>query len=205
MPIKRLPALATSVLLAVTASITHAKGLNYSYAEGGYTYLDSDEFEAKKGATVRLSFGIGNYIHVKGAYSYLDVNEHDKASNDPDLDRFVFGAGGHFSLLENLDLTGTLSWVSREWSNGSRSGGTRNFNNSDRGYQADFGVRFLLTDDLELHGAGSYIDIDDIDESAGVIGGVVYKLNKRFALSGSASHYPDAEETEAFLGVRLNF
>lgn len=205
MRIKRLLALASSVLLAVTASITHAKGLNYTYAEAGYTYLDSDEFEAKKGATVRLSFGVMDYFHVKAAYSYLDVNEHDRASNDPDLDRFVIGAGGHFSLLENLDLTGTVSWVTREWSNGSRSGDTRNFNNSDRGYQADFGVRYLIMDRLEIHGAGSYIDIDDIDESAGMIGGVVYKLNKRFALSASASHYPDADETEAFLGVRLNF
>jgi opacity protein-like surface antigen len=205
MRIKRLLSLASSLLLAATASTTYAKGLNYSYAEAGYTYLDSDEFEAKKGATVRLSFGIMDHFHVKAAYSYLDVNEHDRASNDPDLDRFVFGAGGHFSLTDNLDLTGTLSWVSREWSNGSTSGDTRNFNNSDRGYQADFGIRYLLTDRLELHGAGSYLDIDDLDQSAGVIGGVVFKLNKKFALSGSASHYPDADETEAFLGVRLNF
>lgn len=201
---KRLLALTSSVLLAVAASVTHAKGLNYTYAEAGYSYLDADDFDAN-GATVKLSFAALDFIHLKFDYTRFWVDDYKGASSDPDLDRFVIGAGGNFSLTEKIDLVGTVSFVDREWSNGSRSGGTKNFNNSDRGHQTDLGIRAQITKDLELNGAVTYLDIDDFEASVGVGAGVVYKLNKKFALTGNARHFSNEDETEAFLGVRLNF
>jgi hypothetical protein len=204
MRIRCLLALTTSILLAAAASVTHAKGLNYSYAEAGYSYLDADRFDAN-GATVKLSFAVLDFAHLKFDYTRFWVDDYKGAKDDPDLDRFVIGAGGNFSLTEKIDLVGTASFVDREWSNGSRSGGTKNFNNSDRGYQLDFGARALLAKDFELNGALTYLDIDDFEASVGVGAGAVYKLNKKFALSGNVRHFSNEDETEAFLGVRLNF
>ena len=201
---QRLLAVVSSALLAATATVAQAKGLNYTYAEAGYSYLDADKFDAN-GATVKLSFAVLDFAHLKFDYTRFWVDDYKGAGSDPDLDRFVIGAGGNFSVTDKIDLVGTASFVNREWSNGSRSGGTKNFNNSDRGYQVDLGSRALVTKKLELNGAVTYLDIDDFEASAGVGGGAVYKLNKNFALSGNVRYFDNEDETEAFVGVRLNF
>lgn len=201
---RSLLALTTSVLLAAAASVSHAKGLNYTYAEVGYSYLDADKFDAN-GATVKLSFAALDFVHLKFDYTRFWIDDHKDASSDPDLDRFVIGAGGNFSLTEKIDLVGTVSFVDREWTNGSRSGGTKNFNNSDRGHQTDLGIRALVAKGFELNGTVTYLDIDDFEASVGVGAGAVYKLNSKFSISGNARHFSNEDETEAFLGVRLNF
>ena len=110
---RRLLALTTSILLAAAASVTHAKGLEYSYAEAGYSYLDADRFDAN-GATVKLSFAVLDFAHLKFDYTRFWVDDYKGANDDPDLDRFVIGAGGNFSLTEKIDLVGTASFVPTE-------------------------------------------------------------------------------------------
>ena len=202
---KRLLVLTTSILLAFTASLTHAKGLNYSYAEIGYSHLNADDYDAD-GGTVKLSFAALDFVHVKFDYTRYWTNDVKGAGSDPDLDQFVIGLGGNYSFTDKMDLFGTVSFVDREWSNGNRKTGTnKSFNNSDRGHRTDLGIRYLVMKKLELNGFASYMDIDNFEASVGGGGGVVYNFYKKFSLSGTARHYGSESETEDFVGVRLNF
>jgi hypothetical protein len=188
-----------------TASI--GRGLEYSYGEAGYTYLDSD-FVDGDGATARISFGATDYVHLKGEYTHFfsanKINSGffgDKTQN-VNIDRFVLGMGGNFTVLEkaswveDLDVLGTLSYYDAEYSG--------NSNNADRGYQIDAGVRALISRPFELNATVTRLHIDNFKEF-GYGAGAVYKFYKKYSLVGNVRHFSEDDTTEAFVGVRLDF
>jgi hypothetical protein len=187
---------------------TAAKGLTYTYGEIGYTNIDSDDVDAD-GATARISFGATDYLHVKLEYSHFNDAEVTRRSAsgkqdlDVDIDRFLAGLGGNYTVLEKagvldaLDVFGTLSYYNAENSGDS--------NNSDRGYQVDGGIRALLTKKFELNAAVTYLDIDNFDGETGFGGGVVYRFYKRFSATGNIRHFSEEDTTEIFAGLRYNF
>ena len=196
MAINRLFAVLVCTGLGMFPLLAGAKGLNYSYGEIGYSKINSDPVDAQ-GATVKLSYAALDFIHVKFDYSRLWVDTvQGTGDDDIDIDRFVFGAGGNYSLFDNFDILGTASWISNE-----NSGDN---NNSDRGYQGEFGIRALVMKPLELNARVIHVDTDAMDDT-GFGAGVVYKFYKKFAFSVDARYFNDDEVTDVFAGVRLNF
>lgn len=206
---KRLLAGLAGVIFGLISLGTHAaKGLTYSYGEIGYANLDSDDVDAE-GAKALISLGATDYIHVKFEYTRFDganvTRRHffGKKTLDVDIDRFIMGAGGNYTVLEKasvfdaVDVFGTLSYYNAE-----NSGDN---NNSERGYQVDGGVRALLSKNLELNANVTYLHIDNFNGETGFGGGVVYKFYKKFSATGNIRHFSQDSTTEYFAGLRLNF
>jgi hypothetical protein len=184
------------VLLATVSAGAGAAGFNYSYAELGYTKLNSDPLDAS-GANAELSLAAGNYVHIKGGYSRLWVDNVKGSNNDNiDIDSFRIGMGGNYSVHEKVDLTGTVSFVDNE-----NSGDN---NNSDRGYEAEFGARVQALQKLEMTPSIVRVHTDNYQDT-GYSLGLVYALNKKFALRTRVRRFNDDDVTDFFAGVRLNF
>jgi hypothetical protein len=190
----RLAAVATGVVLAVTAQLAAAaKGPEYTYAELGYIHLDSDSGSGDGGGA-NISFGATDHVFLKFGYSKLRVKD-DVTSISADADRFEIGAGGHYAITDTIDLLGSLSYVDVEYSHGVPAFG-------DDGYLAEVGVRAMVTKDLELNGRISQLHLNNNDTGLGI--GAVYKLTKDWSATGSFHRFQDDNEDEYFLGVRLN-
>jgi len=173
-----------------------AKGLSYSYAEIGYSNIDSDVAEAD-GVTARLSFAPLGFLHVKAEYSRLFVDDIEGSSDDDvDIDRFVIGMGGNYSVIDNVDVLATVSYVDHQF--------TGDIKEKDEGYQVEAGVRAMLGKKVELNASAIHLDVADFSDT-GFGAGAVIKLKKDFALSANARHFSDDDETEFFVGLRLNF
>jgi hypothetical protein len=184
------------VLLAAATHAASARGFNYSYAELGYTKLNSDPIDAS-GATAELSLAAGDYVHIKGGYSRLWVDSVNGSNRDNiDIDSFRIGMGGNYSVFQKMDLTGTVSFVDNEYSGDN--------NNSQRGYEAEFGARVQALKSLEMTPSIIYEHIDNFHDT-GYSLGLVYALNRKFSLRTRVRRFNDDDVTDVFAGVRLNF
>lgn len=184
------------VLLAAGSQGAAAEGFNYSYAELGYTHLNSDPMDAS-GATAELSVAAGDYVHIKGGYSRLWVDSVKGSSDDGiDIDSFRIGLGGNYSLIKRVDITGTASYVDNEY--------TGDSNQSDRGYELEFGARVQALKKLEMTPTIVRVHTDNYQDT-GYSLGLVYALNKQFALRTRVRRFSDEDVTDFFAGVRLNF
>jgi len=182
--------------LAMAPLHAGAKGLEYSYAEIGYSNLDADSAEAD-GVTARLSFAALDFLHVKAEYSRLFVdNIKGTSSDDVDYDRFVIGVGGNYSVTKNIDVLGTVSYVDAEF--------TGDLKESEEGYQVEAGARAMVGKKAELNASVIYLDVGDFSDT-GFGAGAVFKLNKDFSLSANARLFDEDDQTEFFVGLRLNF
>jgi hypothetical protein len=180
----------------MVSQVAGARGFSYSYAELGYTKLNSDPMDAS-GANAELSIAAGNYIHLKGGYSRLWVDSYQGGDNDNiDIDSFRVGLGGNYSVHEKVDLTATASYVDNEYSGDS--------NNSDRGYELEFGARVQALKKLEVTPSVVRLDTDQYD-ATGYSLGLVYALNKQYSIRTRVRRFSDDDVTDFFAGVRLNF
>jgi hypothetical protein len=183
-------------LLLVVSQATNARGFDYSYAEVGYTNINSDPEDAS-GATTELSIAAGDYVHIKGGYSRLWVNSVKGSNKDNiDIDSFRIGMGGNYTIHEKIDLTGTVSYVDNE--------NTGDNNNSDRGYEAEFGARVQALKQLEMTPSIVRVHTDNYEDT-GYSLGLVYALNRKWALRTRVRRFNDDDLTDFFAGVRLNF
>jgi len=195
-------------LLAAVSTVAGAAGFNYSYAELGFTSLNSDPLDAK-GGTAELSIAAGDYAHVKAGYSHFgnadlyrkvppswsNLNTIHK-NLDVDIDSFNIGIGGNYPVHKKIDLTATLSYLDNEFSGDN--------NNSDRGYEVEAGARVQALKKLEMTPSIVKVNIDNYDDT-GYSLGLVYALNKKFALRTRVRRFNDDDVTDFFAGVRLNF
>ena len=205
----RLAAVATGVVLAVAAQLAAAaKGPEYTYAELGYVYSNGDDIDGN-GFDANISFGATDLIFLKFGYQrdWLEKrleNVPPCPTNicwvDFDANKFLIGGGVHYTVMDKLDLVGSLSYVDIEYSGIVPSQG-------DDGYEAAIGVRSMLSKDLELNGFVSYVTTgnvvnDDDSDTVYSLGGV-YKLNKDFSLVGNLDFSDVADQYG--VGVRLAF
>ena len=192
--IKALVAVTVSTLV-MSAPVLAAKGLNYSYADAGYEYVDEDKFEMDA-ARIDLSFGIHDYVALVGGYSRGwtdDFPTSEDPGGDPDLNEFRGGLRPHYSLLKNLDVYVDLIAWNRKF-NGDRT-------NTDLGYTYGGGLRYLPHKRIELRLGGEYRS-GEIDEGFVVFGPVI-KLTK--SLSASLRTTQGEDSKDYFAGLRLNF
>jgi hypothetical protein len=193
---KQLIATFGCVLLIAASQVTSARGFDYSYAELGYTKFNSDPYDAS-GATTELSIAAGDHMHIKAGYSRLWVDSVKGSNKDNiNIDSFRIGMGGNYTVHKKVDLTGTVSYVDNEL--------TKDRNNSDRGYEAEFGARVQALKTLEMTPTVVYEHIDNFHDT-GYSLGLVYALNRKWSLRTRVRRFSDDDVTDVFAGVRLNF
>ena len=212
---KRLVAAIMSACLAFLAQpAMAAKGFNYTYMEGGYRNLDADSIEAD-GFEAGISFGATDYIHIIGRYSRLFVDDIDGASNadDLDIDEFKIGFGGHYPIMEKVDLVGEVSYVDEQITGKARldddgqnvdgTGPKVNINEKEEGYEATFYARVQAMKKLEMTPHVVYRDVgSDSDTGFGL--GLVYKFYKKLSVRVRGTHFSDDSATNLFLGMRVD-
>lgn len=211
---KRFMAVLTSAcLVLLVPPAMAAKGFNYTYMEGGYRNLDADSIEAD-GFEAGFSFGATDYIHIVGRYSRLFVDNIDGASStDLDIDEFKIGFGGHYPIMEKVDLVGEVSYVDEQTTgkarldydalNVSGTGPKVNINDKEEGYEATFYARVQAMKKLEVTPHVIYRDVGS-DSGTGFGLGLVYNFYKKFSLRVRGTHFSNDSATNLFLGVRLN-
>jgi hypothetical protein len=193
---KQLIATFGCVLLIAASQVTSARGFDYSYAELGYTKFNSDPYDAS-GATTELSIAAGDHMHIKAGYSRLWVDSVKGSNKDNiNIDSFRIGMGGNYTVHKKVDLTGTVSYVDNEL--------TKDRNNSDRGYEAEFGARVQALKTLEMTPTVVYEHIDNFHDT-GYSLGLVYALNRKGSRRTRVRRFSDDDVTDVFAGVRLNF
>jgi Outer membrane protein beta-barrel domain len=189
--------------LAAVSTGAGAAGFNYSYAEVGYSSINSDPFDAK-GVAAELSIAAGDYVHVKGGYSHYNNADITRKgfpfwttnNQNVDLDSFSVGIGGNYPVHKKVDLTATLSYLDNEFSGDN--------NNSERGYEVEAGARVQALKQLELTPSIVKVDTDNYD-ATGYSLGLVYALNKQYSIRTRVRKFSDDDVTDFFAGVRLNF
>lgn len=215
---KRLLAiLASACLVMLAQSAMAAKGFSYTYMEGGYRNVDADSIDAD-GFEASFSFGAMKYLHILGSYSRLYVDDvHDvdgvrAESSDLDIDEFKIGFGGHYPVLDNVDLVLDAVYVDDEitgkarLNDGTWVAGTApktRINETDEGYEASFSARIQALKKLEMTPHVTYRDVgSDSDTGFGL--GLVYNFHKKFSLRIKGTHFSDDSATDLFLGIRVN-
>lgn len=190
--IKSLTALLAAALLSANVQ---AKGLEYSYAEIGYFNTDSDTAEGD-GFKVALSFAAHDYVHIRASFASLEMDKVAGVTQDMDVDEFTIGFGGNYSVLDNVDLVGGVVYLTNE--------GTGPVKADEEGYVADLGVRAQLMKKFEVNAGYLNQELGNQTDD-GFFVGAVADISKKFAVSLRAEDKGDDDQTNYFVGLRLNF
>jgi len=203
---KRFLVVLASACLALLAQSAAAKGFSYTYMEGGYRNLDADSGEAD-GFEAGFSFGAMEYMHILGSYSRLWVDDIDGLSSvDIDVDEFKIGFGGHYPILDKVDLVLDAVYVDEQITGKARLDGTTNkrrINFKEEGYEATFSARIQALKKLEMTPHVTYADVGS-DSGTGFGLGLVYNFYKKFSLRVKGTHFSDDSTTDLFIGMRVD-
>jgi hypothetical protein len=143
---------------------------------------------------------------VVGDYSRLWVDDLDGASSvDVDIDEFKIGFGGHYPVTDKIDVVGQITYVDDEYTGKARPDGLdykTNINDSEEGYEVTLFGRIQAMKKLELTPHVAHREVgSESDTGFGL--GLIYKLNRKFALRVRGTHFSDESTTNLFAGVRL--
>ena len=136
----------TAMCCAMTAQAEPA--INYNYFDAAYqwTHADADGIKDANGLDSKLSIGLIDYLALEGGYSYMD-SEADGV--DFDLEEFRYGLVGYYPICPELQLQ-------------ARAGGqvgtfdTAGYWDAKDGAYGGLGIRYLVTDTIELEGTATY-------------------------------------------------
>jgi len=204
--------LASACLVMLAQSAMAAKGFNYTYMEGGYRNLNADTVEAD-GFDAGFSFGAMKYMHILGSYSRLWVDKIDGAYDDDlNLDEFKIGFGGHYPVLDKVDLVLDALYIDQQITGKARIYGDTladgasirsRINDKEEGYEATFSARIKAMKKLEMTPHVTYRDVgSESDTGFGL--GLVYNFYKKFSLRVKGTYFSDDSATDLMLGIRLN-
>ncbi len=161
-------------------------GFSYTFVEANYLWFEPDAIDEElDGVEIKASLEIFLNIFLQGSYTTL--------SDDSDLDLYRIGAGWHMPIGNTLDVYGILSYASSELE------GVTDVD--EDGLAANVGLRFYLTDRLELNGEAEWLDLDESDFGVGV--GARWYLMERLSLGLNVKTL-DSDETYSG-GVRFQF
>jgi len=209
---KRFLVVLASACLALLAQSAAAKGFSYTYMEGGYRNLDADSIEAD-GFEAGFSFGAMEYLHILGRYSRLWVDDIDgTSSSDLDIDEFKIGFGGHYPILDKVDLVLDAVYVDEQITGKAKVHNDDyvrgkepkvRVNDKEEGYEAIFSARVQALKKLEMTPHVVYRDVgSDSDTGFGL--GLVYKFHKKFSLRFRGTSFSDDSATNLFVGMRVD-
>ena len=157
--------------------------------------IDDTDFEPN-GFSITGTKLLTDNIFMTG--SYTDLND-DVSGINLDLENLSLGVGYRYGLTENTDWYGALSYVDLK---AEASQGNNNEANDEDGFGISTGIRSMLTDQFELAGDITYVDIGDADETTFTVKGYYY-VTEQIALSLGYGISSDANNFE--IGARWAF
>ncbi len=180
-----------ALLCAALPCVAMADEPRYTYVEGGYQYIDLDDFDVDgDGLGLGGSFGITDRVHLAARYSDLDLDRGLDATS------FNLGIGGNLPLEQSLHLVGEIGYASAEID-------TPFGDFDDDGYYLSGGLRWMVAPNVELSGLVDYVDLDDSGDDTSLTLGGLYHITPDFAVGASVDFSDDA--TGYNLGVRYYF
>jgi len=172
--------LTTGVAIADTAP-------NWNLVQASYQSIDIDEASALDLTGFSFSgskllndnvFVVANYSMLSDSYKGADI----------DYDSFSVGAGYRYALNATTDAFAIISYQDITFK---ASGNNDSGKFSDNGYGLEAGIRSMATDQVELTGAISYVNIDGESETAATAT-AFYHINTQFAVGVGYTTSSDA-------------
>jgi hypothetical protein len=169
-----------------------ADDFSYSYVELGYVSSEIDDLDVDgNGFGVRAALEFTDRIH--GILSYSD-EDYDFDIGASELEA---GVGVNWSLSENLDVIGTLSYLRAEID-------VPGFGSiDDSGIALGAGLRGRVSEAFELTGGLKYADLSDFGSETTAQVGARFYFTKMFALGADIGFNDDG--TSWMLGGRFDF
>jgi hypothetical protein len=185
----------TATLLAlVLASPAMAGDLSYNFLEGGYLRVEFDNsgFDLDgDGFGIGGSFELNENLFAFASYSTADFDF------GIDLNQLSAGVGYHVDISQNSDFFAALSFVRAE----AEAAGLGSAD--EDGIGVTIGVRSMVSDQVELFGTLSYVDLGGDADGTSVGGGALYSFTDTFAVGANVEF--DEDVTSYGLTARLYF
>lgn len=184
----------TAGLLALAlAGPAFAGDLSYNFIEGQYQKVEFDDgpFDVDgDGFGIGGSFEVNENVFVLASYATADFDF------GIDLNQLAIGAGYAVDISQDTDFFATLSFIRAEVE-------ASGFGSSDEdGFGAAIGMRGMVSEQVELFGTLSYVDLGD-DDSTALGGGVFYNVTDNFALGANVEF--DEDVTSYGIAARIYF
>ncbi|WP_339826262.1 outer membrane beta-barrel protein [uncultured Arenimonas sp.] len=184
-------------LLAASASAGAAE-LDYSYVQVEYIHLAEAYDVELDGAGVRGSVELGDQWYLTGEYANTQASEF---GIDLDVDTFAIGVGHYSPISDTAHFIGEVSALSGEAE-------ILGYSDSDYGYRAGFGVRWLMGANVEGSATGNYTSYREIGSGFHANLGLHWKFSKNFGLVAEYQHGEIVEglgESRYSVGLRARF
>lgn len=191
----RLAAIA-AVLLPVQL-LAQENPISFSYIGLGYQMGEVDAAPADietSGMTLDGSMEVANHGHLFGDFGRWERDD----AEDVDTDVRTLGGGVHFHPFGRFSVYSRFGFAEV---NADANLGLADAGGSDDGLYLSGGVRFMLTDRLELRGSMEYLDLDTLGEQESVSLGGDFYLTDVVTLTFGADVYDDASVFR--VGARL--
>jgi len=181
----------TSVLLAtslLTANVALAETApSWDLVQISYASLEIDEADELDFTGFNLSgsklinenvFVLASYTALSDSYEGVDLN----------VDTYAIGVGYRYGLNNTTDIYGSVSFQGAELK-ASDNGESDSID--DTGYGLAVGIRSMVTDQVELSAAISYVSIDSESDTA-FSAAAFYNINDQFSVGAGFSTSSDA-------------
>lgn len=165
--------LVSGIALAVAApamaeqrtSMVRDNGFSYTYGQLAYDRWDLDNDLDIDALTAEGSFALDEHIFLRGSLGFYDGD--GPFRTDVDGHRLSAGMGFHTPLQRGLDFVTSADIIYDEIDIGRRD-------DDEIGFEVRGGVRHATTEQLELSGGLTYMDL--YDDDLGVYGQGLFKL-----------------------------
>lgn len=183
-----------ALVLALTVPAM-AQTPSYNYGQIVYQAVDLDD---DFGPSVDGDgFGIGGSFEIAPDWHIVVGYSSTEFDFGIDLNQLQFGAGYHTDISSTTSFFADLLWVQAEIDTGSFG------SIDDDGLGISIGLRSNLSQQVELEGALTYVDLDDAGDNTSVGGAAWYKFTDTFAVGLIASF--DEDVVGYGIGGRLYF
>jgi hypothetical protein len=150
-------------MLALGAQTAAAEGFSYSFIEGSYAFADLEGVDGD-GFGIRGSTELAPSIHIFSGLQNLGFD------GGFDLDTLNIGVGLNWSLSDNADLVGGLSYERVD------------AGPSESGFGVSGGLRGRVGNNLELNAGIKYSDIGDFGDTFTYTAGGRWYFTPAFAV-----------------------
>lgn len=181
-------ALGAIAAMALGAQTAAAEGFSYSFMEGSYGFADLEGVDGD-GFGINGSTELAPSIHIFSGLQNLSFD------NGADLDTMNIGVGLNWSLSDNADVVGGLSYERAD------------VGPSESGYGLSAGLRGRVGDYVELDAGIKYADIGDLGDSFTYTAGGRWYFTRNFAVGAHFNKLDlDGADGEAWVvSLRYDF
>ncbi|KAA3598251.1 hypothetical protein JY452_12620 [Stenotrophomonas maltophilia] len=203
--------LIVAALLAAAPFSASADALSYTYVEGGWTQVktNDDLLDDPKvdGGYLRGSVALSEQVHVFGGWTYASKSyNYDYGSYKLKLNQPELGIGYHMPWTDRVDFTADAAWVRQQAEitvNSDFYGRLRNKDHTNLG-RVTLGIRGKPSRMTEAWAKAGYMDGGNNFKGTwvGTVGGQI-NFTKTWGLVGEIAGYRDV--TQYSVGVRASF